>query len=92
MNVYHLFVSVCLTLNLSFPVVSSEVVSIICTSEIVAAFLVAQMLKTLPAMQETLVQSLHHEDTHSSILAWGIPRAEGPGGLQSMGSKRGEHD
>ena len=67
-------------------------VSIIRTSEIAAALLVAQMLKTLPAMQETLVQSLHHKDTHSSILAWGIPWAEGPGGLRSMGLQRGEHD
>ena len=46
----------------------------------------------MPAMQETLVQSL--EDplekvmaTHSSILAWRIPWTEEPGGLQSMGSR-----
>ena len=57
------------------------------------AFLVAQMLKRLPAMQETWVQSLGREDpleeemaTHSSILAWKIPWAGEPGGLQSMGS------
>ena len=30
--------------------------------------------------------------THSSILAWKIPRTEEPGGLQSMGSQRAEHD
>ena len=30
--------------------------------------------------------------THSSILAWGIPRTEEPGGLQSMGSQRVRHD
>ena len=45
------------------------------------------------------VPSLGHEDpleegtaTHSSILAWGIPRAEVPGGLQSMGLQRVGHD
>ena len=49
-------------------------------------------VKTLPAMQETQVQSLGHEDplekdmaTHSSILAWRIPWTEEPGGLQFMG-------
>ena len=58
-----------------------------------------QMLKNLPAMQETWVQSLGQEDsleegmvTHSSILAWRIPWTEEPGGLQSMGSQRVGHD
>ena len=53
------------------------------------------MVKNLPAMQETQVQSLGQEDpqekeiaTHSSILAWEIPWTEEPGGLQSMGSQR----
>ena len=54
-----------------------------------------QMVKnSLPAMQETQVQSLSWEDplekgmaTHSSILAWIIPWTEEPGGLQSMGSQ-----
>jgi len=57
------------------------------------ASLVAQSVKNLPAMQETLFQSLGGEDllekemaTHSSILAWRIPWTEEPGGLQSMGS------
>ena len=57
--------------------------------------LVAQMVKNLPAMQETQVQSLDREDplekgmaTHSSILAWEIPWTEKPGGLQSMGSQK----
>ena len=52
---------------------------------------VAQRLKRLPAMWETWVQSLGWEDslekemaTHSSILAWRIPRTEEPGGWQSM--------
>ena len=50
------------------------------------------MVKNLPAMQETWVLSLSQEDPpeketviHSSILAWRIPWAETPGGLQSMG-------
>ena len=30
--------------------------------------------------------------THSSVLAWRIPRTEEPGGLQSMGSQRVRHD
>ena len=53
--------------------------------------LVAQMVKNLPAMQETWVWSLGSEDplekgmaTHSSILAWKIPWAEKPSGLQSI--------
>jgi len=60
--------------------------------------LVAQMVKTLPAMQETRVQSLGWEhplekemDTHSSTFAWIIPWTEEPGGLQSMGSQRVRH-
>ena len=55
--------------------------------------LVAQAVKNPPAIQETRVQSLGWEDplekgmaTHSSILAWRIPRTEEPGRLQSMGS------
>ena len=59
----------------------------------------AQMVKNMPAMQETQVQSLGREDplekgmaTHSSILAWRIPRTEEPGGPQSMGSQRVRHD
>ena len=63
------------------------------------AFLVAQMVENLPAMQETWVQILGLKDplekgiaTHSSILAWRIPRSEEPGGLQSFGSQRAGHD
>ena len=63
------------------------------------AFLVAQIIKLLPAMQETRVRSLGQEDllekemaTHSSILAWRIPWTEEPGGLQSMESQRVGHD
>ena len=55
----------------------------------------AQVVKNLPAMWEIWVRSLGWEDplekataTHSSVLAWRIPRTEKPGGLQSMGSQR----
>ena len=54
--------------------------------------LVAQMVKRLPAMQETWVRSLGREDplekemaTHSSTLTWKIPWMEETGRLQSMG-------
>ena len=60
---------------------------------------VAQMVKRLPAMQETRVRSLGWEDplekemaTHSSTLAWKIAWMEEPGRLQSMGSQRVGHD
>ena len=63
------------------------------------ASLVAQMVKNLPAMQETWILSLCWEDplekemaTHSSILAWRIPWTEESGGLQSMGLQRVGHD
>ena len=62
-------------------------------------FLVAQMVRSLPAMQETWVWSLGQEDplekemtTHSNILAWKIPWTEEPGRLKSMGSQRIWHD
>ena len=62
--------------------------------------LMAQMVKNLPAMQETQVPSLGWKDplekgmaTHSSILAWRVPWTEEPGGLQlGTGSQRVEHD
>ena len=61
--------------------------------------LVAQTVKSLPAMQETQVWSLGQEDplekdmaTHSSILAQKIPWAEEPSGLQYMGPQRVRHD
>ena len=57
------------------------------------------MVKNLPAMQETQLQSLGWEDplekgmaTHSNILTWRIPWTEKPGGLQSMGLQRVGHD
>ena len=63
------------------------------------ASLVAQMVKNLPAMQESGIWPLGQEDplekgtaTNSSILAWEIPWTEKPGGLQSTGSKRVRQD
>ena len=57
------------------------------------------MVKHLPPVRETQVQSLDQEDplekdmaTHSSTLVWKIPWTEEPGGLQSMGSQRVGHD
>ena len=62
-------------------------------------FVVAQMVKLLPAMRETQVQSLGWEDppvkdmaTHSSTLAWKISWVEEAGRLQSMGSQRVGHN
>ena len=59
----------------------------------------AQLVKNLPAMQETWVRSLGQEDplgkgmaTHINILAWEIPWTEEPGGLQSMGLQRVRYD
>ena len=60
---------------------------------------VAQMVKNLPAIPETWVQSPDQEDplekgmaTHSSILAWKIPWTEEPGGLGSTESQRVGHN
>ena len=57
------------------------------------------MVKNLPAIRETLDQSLGQEDplkkemaTHSSILIWRIPWTEESGRLQSIGSQRIEHE
>ena len=61
----------------------------------IEASLLAQVVKSLPALQEIQIQSLGQEDplekgmdTHSSSLAWKIPRTEETGGLQSMGLQR----
>ena len=63
------------------------------------ASLVDQMAKNLPAMKETRAGSLGWEDplekgmaSHSSILAYRIPRTEELGGLQSMELQRVRHD
>ena len=57
------------------------------------------MVQNPPAKQKTWVRCLGQEDplekevaTHSSVLAWGIPWTEEPGGLPSMGSHRVGHD
>ena len=54
-----------------------------------------QRVKNPPAGREMQVPSLDQEDpleegmaTHSSVVAWRIPRTEEPGGLQSMGSQK----
>ena len=76
-------------MNYNVSVIRGNIMSLKWTS------LAAQMVKRLPTMQETGVQSLGQEDllekemaTHSSILAWKIPWMEEPGRLQSMGSQR----
>ena len=63
------------------------------------ASLVAQMVKNLPAMQETWIQSLNWEEPlekemvmHSSFLVWRIPGTEEPGRIQSMSLQRIGHD
>ena len=68
-------------------------------SECSGVSLVAQMVKNLPAMQETQVKSLGQENplekgmaTHSSILVWRVPWTEEPGGLRFMGSQRVTQD
>ena len=69
------------------------------TKDYMGTSLVAQMVKRLPTMRETQVQSLGWEDllekemtAHSSHLAWKIPWMVEPGRLQSMGSQRVRHD
>ena len=64
-----------------------------------AELLVVQRVKSLPVMQEMLVQTLSHENpleegkaTHCRILAWRIPWTEETGGLQSIGSQTVGHD
>ena len=73
-------------LYILFPVLNQSIIS--------WASFVAQLVKSLPAMQETKVWFLGWEDplqkemaTHSSVLAWRIPQTEEPGRLQSVGSQ-----
>ena len=65
--------------------------------EISVTSLMVQMVKSLPAMQETTVQSLGQEDplekgmaTHSSIVAWRIPWTGEPGWLQVVESQESD--
>ena len=83
----------------SMDVSLSELRELVMDREAWRASLVAQLVKNLPAVQETRVQSLGWEDPlekataiHSSILAWKISWTEEPDGLQSMGSQRVGHD
>ena len=93
-----LCVSFSLTLFLSFSISPPLVVDLsVCPFSL--SSLVAQVVKRLPALQETRVRSLGWKDplekemaTHSSILAWRIPWTEEPGRLQSVGSQRGGHN
>ena len=66
---------------------------------ITKGILVTQMVKSLPTVLETWVQSLGQEDplekelaTHCSILAWEIPWTEEPGGLQFLELQRVGHN
>ena len=68
-----------------------------CLLSSIQTSLVAQMVKHLPTMWKTWVQSLVWKDllekemaTHPSILAWKIPRMEEPGRLQCMGSQKSQ--
>ena len=79
--------------------ISNNMWSIILSLSSIGASLVAQMVRNLPEMQKTQVQSLKGENplgkrmaTHSSILAWRIPWTEEPGTLQSIGLQRVGHD
>ena len=69
----------------------------LCHLILIGDSLIAQLVKNLPAMQETWVRFLGQEDalekemaTHSNILAWEFPWTEDPGGLQSVGSQKSQ--
>ena len=87
--------------NISMPILCRYIYNIVFIFfiNIFGASLVAQMVKSLPAVWETRVRYLGREDplekemaTQSSILAWKIPWTEEPGRLQSMGPQRVRHD
>ena len=69
---------------------------IISIYRVIGGSVIAQLVKNLPAMQETRVQFVGQEDpleemaTHSSILTWRIPQTEEPGRIQSMGSQESD--
>ena len=88
----------CVSVSSSLPI-RRPVMEFRAHSESQWASLVAQEVKNLPAVPETRVRSLGQEDplekgmaTCSSILAWGIPWTDEPGGLWSMGSQRVGHN
>ena len=75
-----------------FESISSSALSLLFGKALTSVDLLAQMVKSLPTMQETWVQTLGREDllekemtTHSRILAWRIPWTEDPGRVPSMG-------
>ena len=77
----------------------TNIYKLTCNFIISRASLVSQMIKHMPAIWETQVQSLGQEDplekemaTYSRTLAWKIPWMEESVGLQSMGSQRVGHD
>ena len=79
--------------------ISDISIALLLSLERMWASLVAQMVKHLSAVWETLVQSLGWEDplekemaTHSSMLAWKIPWMEEPSRLQFLGLQRVRHD
>ena len=88
-----------------FPLPSPKLIALLYKSKLQGLFnldhssLVAQMVKRLPTVRETRVQSLGWEDPvekemaiHSGIPAWRISWTEEPGGLLSMGSQRVRQD
>ena len=86
-----------ITLNLSFD--HFEVYDLGAFSRFPGASPMAQWVKNPPGVQEMWVLPWDGEEllekemaTHSSIIAWRIPRTEEPGGLHSMGSQRVGHD
>ena len=86
-----------ITLNLSFD--HFEVYDLGAFSRFPGASPMAQWVKNPPGVQEMWVLPWDGEEllekemaTHSSIIAWRIPRTEEPGGLHSMGSQRVRHD
>ena len=75
--------------------ISSDLVLFISLSCLTALALLAQMVKSIPGVQETRVREDPLEKrmvTHSSILAWRTSWTEEPGGLQPTGSQRVRHD
>ena len=98
-----LFIRPCMSWPLAVSQIASSIglhlTHYILVTGFCCSFLVAPMVKNLPAMQGTQVQSVDWEDslekgmaTQSSILAWRIPWTEEPGRLQSMGSQRVRHN
>ena len=88
----------CKTATVTPTWVEKPVISHLSLLALVAS-LVAQMVKHLPAVQDTWVRSPGWEDplekemaNHSSTLAWKTPWMEEPGRLQFMGSRRVGHD